>query len=66
MHRFDPDRYYRTTDEELALIATRGTLSQWRHRGEGPPFLKLSGRILYEGRVLNQWLDQHRVEPTNN
>ena len=36
MHRFDPDRYYRTTDPELAVLATqRHTESQWRHRGEG-------------------------------
>ena len=25
MTRFDPTRYYRTTDSELSIIATRGT-----------------------------------------
>ena len=40
MRRFQDDQYYRTTDEELSVIATRGTLSQWRFRGEGPPYVK--------------------------
>lgn len=65
MRRFDPDRYYRTTDPELALVATRGTLSQWRHRGEGPPYVKFGNRILYEGHELNRWLDSRVVRPTN-
>ena len=51
MRRFDPDRFYKTTDPELTVLATRGTLSQWRHRGEG--------------RALNQWIDEHLVRPTN-
>ena len=64
MKRFQDDQYYRTTDEELSVIATRGTLSQWRFRGEGPPYVKFGNRVLYEGRALNDWLDSHRVEPT--
>ena len=51
MHRFDPDRYYRTTAPELAVLATCGTLSQWRHRGEGPPYVRL-GRIGCYTRVV--------------
>ena len=41
MNRFDPDRYYKTDSPELAVIATRGTMSQWRHRGEGPRYVRL-------------------------
>ena len=37
MNRFEQDRYYKTDDPALAVIGTRGTLAQWRHRGEGPP-----------------------------
>ena len=66
MKRFDPDRFYRTDDPALAVIATRGTLSQWRFRGEGPPYVKFGNRVLYEGRALNQWLDSHVVQPKNN
>ena len=65
LSRFDPDRYYRTTDPELAVIATRGTLSQWRHRGEGPSYLRFGNRVLYRGSELNAWLDSHVVQPTN-
>ena len=42
MTRFAPDRYYKTDDPALAVLATRGTLSQWRHRGEGPPYSDLA------------------------
>ena len=65
MHRFDPDRYYRTSDPELALLATRGTMSQWRHRGVGPPYVKLGTRVLYRGSELNSWLDEHVIRPAN-
>ena len=60
---FDCKRYYRTRDPELAIIATRGTLAQWRHRGEGPPFIRFGNRVLYLGADLNDWLDRHRIEP---
>ena len=66
MKRFQDDQYYRTTDEELAVIGTRGTLSQWRFRGEGPPYVKFGNRVLYEGRALNDWLDSHVVQPRND
>ena len=63
MRRFDPDRYYRTTDPELSVIATRGTLAQWRHRGEGPQYVRFGNRVLYQGSALNAFLDEHVVEP---
>ena len=63
MRRFEDDRYYTTRDSELRLIATPGTMAQWRCRGEGPPFVKYGNRVLYEGQALNEFLDAHRVEP---
>lgn len=66
MRRFDDDRYYLTTAPELRVIATRGTLSQWRHRGEGPPYVKLGTRVLYQGSELNAWLDERVVRPVNS
>ncbi len=62
---FEDRKFYRTDDPALAVIATRGTLSQWRHRGEGPGYIRFGNRVLYEGRALNEWLDLHRVEPTH-
>ena len=63
MHRFDPDRYYRPADEPMRLIATEGTLSQWRHHGTGPKYTKFGNRILYFGGDLNGWLDERVIEP---
>ena len=65
MRRFDDDCYYKTTDPELGVLATRGTLSQWRHRGEGPPYVRFGNRVLYRGSELNQFLDSHVVRPAN-
>ena len=63
MHRFDDTRYYRTIDPELEIIGTRGTMAQWRCRGEGPPYTRYGNRVLYFGRDLNRFLDSHRVDP---
>ena len=65
MTRFQADRYYRTHDPALALIATRGTLAQWRCRGHGPRYTKYGHRILYLGADLNAWLDACVVEPSD-
>ena len=63
MRRFDDNTYYRPSDEAMRLIATVGGLAQWRHYGRGPAFTKFGRRILYLGRDLNRWMDEHRVEP---
>ena len=62
MERFKEDYYYSTTDPALELIGKRGTLAQWRHKGEGPSYVRLGNKILYEGATLNAWLDAHRVQ----
>ena len=43
-----------------------GTLRQWRHRGEGPPGLRLGGHVRYRRSDVDKWLeeldrDQRRV-----
>ena len=63
MHRFDDTRYYKTDAPELSVIATRGTLAQWRHRGEGPRYVRFGNRVLDLGRDLNEFLDSKIVEP---
>ena len=66
LYRFEDERYYRTSDPELAVIASRGTLAKWRCMGIGPPFIRFGGRILYLGKDLNDWLDRHRVKTFQN
>ena len=63
MNRFDDDRYYRTSDPELRIIATKGTMSFWRHQHRGPAYVRLGGRVLYRGRDLNAFLDAHIIQP---
>lgn len=63
LQRFDPDRYYLTTDAELLLLGSPPTLAQHRHEGKGPRFVRLGRRVLYRGRDLNEFLDQCVVEP---
>ena len=57
MRRFDPETYYRTNDPALLIIAKPSVMTQCRMRGEGPAYIKLSGRVLYLGRDLNAYLD---------
>ena len=64
MTRFEPNRYYRTSDPELGVVGTRGTLAHWRHRRVGPRYSKFGNRILYRGSDLNAFIDEHVVDPT--
>ena len=61
MKQFDDDWLYRATDPALAIIATPGTLAQWRHHGIGPPYVKFAHRVLYRGVDLNRWVNDHLV-----
>ena len=65
MTSFDANSYYRPNDDALRLIATAGTLAQWRSAGTGPKFIKLAegrgSRIIYHGQDLVDWLAQKRI-----
>lgn len=63
MNVFEPERLYRATDPELAIIATPGTLAVWRHKGRGPTYIKLGNRVLYRGVTLNAYLEAREVRP---
>ena len=65
MKRFDDERYYRTSDPELATVATKGTLAQWRHQGIGPPYVRFGKRVLYQGGALNSWIDSKITQPAS-
>ena len=63
MQRFDPDRYYLATDPEMLMLGSPVTLAQHRYQGRGPRYVKLGRRVLYRGCDLNDYLDEHVVEP---
>lgn len=53
-------------DEAAAFLGLKhaGTLANWRHRGKGPPYLKLSSRkVVYDPIDLLRWRDMQRVVP---
>ena len=55
------------TPFELAcfLGISRWTLCDWRRSGVGPPFLKLSRRIVrYPKAQLEKWIDEHFQDQT--
>ena len=47
--------------EEVAsyLDITTTTLSQWRHRNAGPPYIRVGGAIRYRLDDVDVWLDDH-------
>ena len=62
---FDSEKLYRPSDPAMRGIATEGTLSVWRCKGQGPPFLKIGSRVVYRGVDLNEWLEARLVKPTD-
>jgi hypothetical protein len=46
------------------------TLEQWRYRGEGPPYVKLSagrggGSVRYRKLDVDTWLAENTVQPSS-
>jgi hypothetical protein len=44
-----------TVEAAKMLRLAAGTLQNWRVRGEGPPFIRLGGRVLYDRTALVDW-----------
>jgi predicted DNA-binding transcriptional regulator AlpA len=55
----------RLTVEEAAKYVrlSKGTLNNLRTAGGGPRFIKL-GRVFYDVRDLDQWIDAHKQSST--
>jgi predicted DNA-binding transcriptional regulator AlpA len=56
------------TEKEAATIlnVTPSCLQAWRYRGEGPQFIKISGRcVRYRWLDLQEWVDDHRCSSTS-
>jgi len=60
-----PPEYLDTHSAAAYLGLTRKQLEHWRCRGGGPPFLKVSRRIVRYSRAdLDTWMAEHRVHNT--
>ena len=42
----------------------RSTLQTWRYKGEGPEFVKLGERVLYDQADLDAYIDQNKRQST--
>lgn len=48
------------TTQELAieLKRTPETLIRWRRKRVGPPYVRLQGRVLYDRRIVENWIEK--------
>ena len=61
----DPDELLREPGAAEVLDVTPRTMEAWRHRGGGPPYIRLSARaIRYRRGDLLEWALQRRVRST--
>ena len=51
-------------DAAVALGVSRSCLRVWRHRGQGPPFLRLGRCIRYAEADLAGFLSANRFDPS--
>ncbi len=65
MFGLDGSKAYRPSDDALRLIASEGLLAKWRSEGKGPPFVKVEGKVFYDGADLIRWLTERRVSPSD-
>lgn len=45
-----------------SLSVSLPTLRRWRRAGAGPVFYRIGGRIKYQIKDIEQWLDRRRVD----
>lgn len=48
---FDDDRMLFPEDPELRVLGSVEKLAQWRHRNQGPAFIRIGRRIGYHGGI---------------
>lgn len=61
--RFDHRRVTTSVAADYVGLA-KITLEKYRVQGQGPAFIKVGRRVVYDTRDLDSWLDNHRVNST--
>lgn len=60
------DRLLTPTELAERLGVSVGTLANWRLRGGGPAYIKLSGRaVRYRPRAVEKWISEREVSSTS-
>lgn len=55
-----------TTEQVSNLIGVQpNTLEIWRHRGIGPPFVKMGRLVRYKSADLDAWIDRQTRQNTS-
>jgi excisionase family DNA binding protein len=60
----DPDEFLSSDYVAEWLVLTRNTLEKWRVRGEGPPFVKVGGRVRYRRSDVLAWVGENTKATT--
>lgn len=58
-------RYLSTLSTADYLGLSKSTLEKWRLTGDGPPFIKIGRRVVYDITVVDAWLAAHQFESTS-
>ena len=61
VRNFMKKRFISTLEAAEYLATTRGVLANLRLKGEGPSYVKLRRRVLYDLHDLEAWLESHKV-----
>ena len=62
---FENNKLYQADDPALKVLGTYHALAHWRSNGTGPRYVKLRRRVFYRGCDLNEFINQHVIEPRN-
>lgn len=54
-----------TPDMERAYGLAQSTWEKMRHRGTGPRFIRLGGRVAYDQRDVEAWLEGQKAQSTS-
>jgi len=60
---FGENKFVNETKAAELLGLKRQTLANWRHKRKGPPYHKISTRVLYAISDLLNYRESHRVDP---
>ena len=58
-----PRRCLSVREAAVYLNAAPQTLYNWRHLGQGPPYVRIGSRVVYRIEDLEAWLEVRLVVP---
>lgn len=59
----NPDAIFTAKDIAAYRHVSENALAVERHRGDGPRYLKLGGRVFYRAADLETWIAENTITP---